>query len=1206
MVKPIFVRVILVGLFLTLAVQASEGQTPTINTLIGGGGATHTPAYTFAIGFDPAVAVDPGGNVYIADASHGSVYRVNLQTSTVTTLVGNGAAGNTVSLANPTGLAADGKGNLFIADATAGVVYRVATSGGTPQIVAGCGTVNNPACFPVLGTLGDGGPATSAFLSNPSSVSVDGNGNLFIADTSNDRIRRVNAATQTIMTIAGGGGTLGDGGPATSANLGSPSGVLVDSAGDIFIADSGNLRVREVCALPGGVCGAAGNIQTVVGSGIPNGALGDGGPATGATLVKPVGLAFDSNGNLYVADNGDNRVRFINMGSTAILLQGEAITVQPGNIQTLAGTGAAGYADYGGSGIVISAGHPYNCPFCAGDGGIASMDPLNGPAELAVSGSLLFVADSFNYRVRVVNIFNNNAQLASDEIETVAGDGLEDFVLDGSPTTDLQLIQPMAVSEDAESNVYVGENFPRVLEANAATGTTSTIAGNGIFGFPFAQSGNSPLSAQLQPPNGLFLDNFDDVFVSDGDGGLLGMNDGTVPHMVAGTIIQPGSFQSLGPSNFGYPGVAGTTGDNAGNLYFSETIYGSDVYGWPATAPAPQIVAGNGHGFMNPFGLPYPYTGGLGDNGPATNAQLGQVSGICLDAGGNLFITDLVTFLVRVVNTGSSAITVAGVTVPPGFINTIAGGGYQPPSNTLGHYYYTTAQVGDGGPATSAFVAPAGCFVDNLGNIFIADENDDRVRLVDHSTGIITTVAGSQDPGLAGDGGPPGGARLNFPTSIWGDQAGNLLISDAGNNRVREITGILPVPNADIISCQTCALANNTTSPPPAVVTLQNSGNAPLLMSTGPSLTDSKDFSISGSTCPVGFPGLKPQGTCIVSVTVPGGAVSKSASTNLVFHDNAYLSNANLSSGPTPDPVNAGQLSGYLQSVAISSTYTPPAPPSANFSPLTLTFTAVNVAQSISVTNSGSSVLNVSGVTVPVPFAFQSSPPPTSCSSAGAAFSLLPGASCNIYIVFTSASGVPPTNPVVTISDNTVLGTEAIPLLGYALVPTGATTFSISNSAPVTVNATFSLVGIAPTAGVNPVCVITPAGLDVNCTYNSTAQTITANVSIPSCVETGSSNVPKRNGGAGYLSLGVVGFALLLPWGRSRSKRLFLLITVALLSGVVCGMSACTSTNQISTSCVASVPPGTAFNLNVTANAATAGQFPSLTLTKDDVINVTQ
>jgi hypothetical protein len=736
-----------------------------------------------------------------------------------------------------------------------------------------------------------------------------------------------------------------------------------------------------------------------------------------------------------------------------------------------------------------------------------------------------------------------------------------------------------------------------------------TIAGNGILGLPAQGDGNSPLAAELQPPNGLFLDNLDDVIIADVTGGLQGINTGLTTRALYGTTVPGNTIQMLASATAGVVGVAS---DNAGNLYFNNELQ--------VVKPNPMtVVAGGLDGELYP-GYPVP-SGDLGDGGPATAAEFGTVTGLCLDASGNLFITDGYALDVRLVAIGSQA-TVGPVTVQPGNIDTIAGGGFQlPPSakprnpslypGAFDHSYYTADQIGDGGPATSAFVAPAGCFVDNLGNIFLADAGNDRIRKIDRSTGYISTVAGSQYPGFSGDGLPAGSATsLNFPNAIWGDQAGNLLISDSGNHRIREISGILPVPSASI-SCQSqsCSLTNDSSSP--AVTVVKNVGTAPLIMSTGPTLTDTTDFSVSASTCPHGLPGLAPNASCTVSVTAKGTAPagSKVASTNLVFYDNAYLSNTNGSSGPTPDPSYMGQWSGYQQQSDVI-TYTPPGPPTANFSPASLLFTAENAPLAVKVQNTSSAVLMVSSVTLPAAFAFETSPPSDSCSSAGAAFYLPPPSStnkgyCSVYIVFTGGMAV--NSAVVTISDNTTAGTMSIPVLGYALVPMGPTSFTIHNSAPAPVMATFSLAGIPSSASVTPDCSVTPAGLDVNCTYSSSNRTITATASIPSCVQTSKANSPAHGEGSRYISLGVVGLALLLPWRRSRRKRLLALMTVALLSYVVCGLSACGSTKSISSSCVASVPNGTTFNLNVTANPTeTSGQYPSLTLTTPDVISVAQ
>jgi sugar lactone lactonase YvrE len=1251
--KSTFAQVILVGFVFSLAVQSMPAQQPTINTVVGGGFYSLNKSATgFSVGNVTAVAVqvDSSGNlesIYVADSTHGSVYRIDTKTGVPTVVAGNGVPtsdagnptlGNSPVLAYPSGLAVDANGNLFVADSVLDVVFEVPTSGGAPQIVAGCGTPSNPACpVYVYPNIGDGGPAKIAALVGPSGVALDSAGDIFIAEYNSDRVREVCASSAGpcggagyITTVAGGGtgsGTvdlLGDGGPATNALLAGPSGVAVDSNGNLFIADMGGDRVREVCASSAGPCGGAGYITTVAGGG--TGALSDYGPATSATLLNPQDVALDSNGNLYIADTGNNRVLLVDLGPSNVDIYDEVL-IEHGEFQTIAGDGVPSYTGDGEPSLLTD---------------VDVISGLNYPQAVAYGGGLLFIADSANFVARAINVSNasryeggNSFNIDEGYIATVVGNGAADFIPGGADPNGFQLGTPLAVSEDAASNIYVGEVPPRVIEAISSASTVTGVAGTGTQRNP--DQGVVPgaaLSAQLVYPAGLFLDSSDDVFIADGLGGLdkvdvLAAGSPTIQQEV-GDITIPG-YPAYGFPSVSY-GIYGLTGENANSLYHSY----SPANPYASNQSFVVTPYNASYGSYSPPSGSYPFTPAeIGDNGPATEALFSRITGLCSDADGNLFVADDGTFLVRIVNTSSTAITVAGVTVSPGFINTIAGGGGTLPNPLPSglsldqyneHFYYTSEQLGDGGPATSALVTPAGCFVDNLGNIYIADEYNDRVRKVDGSTGNITTVAGGQYPGFSGDGNGASSASLNNPNAIWGDQAGNLLISDSGNHRIREIGGLLPVPGA-VVSCENCDnLGNATGSSTQATITitnqpvesLANTGIAPLVMSTGPTLTDSTDFTISASTCPVGPPGLAPNASCTVTVkptgTVPAGATEATA--NLVFYDNAYWSNTNGSSGPTPDPANLGQLSGYKQLEAATYTYTAP---TANFAPLSLVFTAENVPQPITVQNTSSVSLTVSSVSMPVNGQFAQTNPPSTppfnapnpgCSTFGTQtnFNVPPKTNCNIYVVFNPSLGAAVTNPVIMIADNATTGTQTIPVSGYALVPAppGATTFSISSSAPAPVNATFSLVGIPSGAGATPVCLIAPAGLDVNCTYNDSSQSITATVSIPSCVQTSKANVPAHRQGTRYLSIAVAAVILLLPWGRSSRRRLLALMTFALLFYLVSGLSACNSSKNTSQSCVVSVPAGTTFNLSVTANPTTAGQFPSLTLTAPDVINVTQ
>jgi uncharacterized protein (TIGR03437 family) len=299
----------------TLAVSCCAfGQAYTYTTVAG---TFASPGYTgdFALAtsaqlnYPWGVAVDTAGNVYIADSYNNVIRRVTASSGVITTVAGNGTQGysgdNVSALSTelnfPTGVAVDAAGNLYIADY---FNYRIRkVSNGVITTVAGTG---------VTGYGGDNGQATSALLGGPEGVAVDSAGNLYIADALNYRIRKVSGGI--ITTVAGNGtpGFSGDNGPATSAQLRTPYGVAVDSAGNLYIADTDNNRIREV---------SKGTIATVAGTGT-SGYSGDNGPATSAQLHSPWGVAVDSAGNLYVADLFNNAIRRISNGVIATVAGG--------------------------------------------------------------------------------------------------------------------------------------------------------------------------------------------------------------------------------------------------------------------------------------------------------------------------------------------------------------------------------------------------------------------------------------------------------------------------------------------------------------------------------------------------------------------------------------------------------------------------------------------------------------------------------------------------------------------------------------------------------------------------------------------------------------------------------------------------------------------------------------------------------------------
>jgi streptogramin lyase len=616
--------------------------------------------------------------------------------------------------------------------------------------------------------LGNGRPATQAVLQQPLGLAIDKQGNVYFADITNNLIRKIDEKKGTIDIYAGDGnpGNTGDGGLATKALLASPRNFRFDNADNGYILD-GYFTIRKVSKLTG-------FITTVVGSGqVPDSNIKEG-PALNATFLLPNDFTIDKQGNIYIVDRGTHTLR--------------KVTISTGIISVIAGNGKAGYA---------------------GDGGLAINSQLNRPTCVQVDDSSnIYIADASNYRIRKISAkdgiittiagdgtsgqVKNDTTLASfakignintlhvdkigniyfdfqagviKKIEkssglmyTIIGSGSTTFSGDGGPALSANINNPRSITTDTAGNIFIADyGNNRIRKVDASSSIINTIAGFGNFG---GDNGNAA-SALLNSPQGISLDKDGNVYIADRSNNRIrkiNASDGIITTLVGRSdntyTSRAGNPSSVPNIDFGLLGPMNALVDTTSGNLFIRSVF--EILKLTKTNNSISWYAGG--------------TGGsTSENIAATTAIISPNSEISIDKLGNIYTIE------------RSSHTIRRITASTGRINTVVNS-----SRTSGF-------SGDGGAAISAKISQPFCAAfDNVGNMYIGDLGNSRIRKVNASTGIITTIAGTGVSGFSGDNGLATEAQITIPYSIAVDNLNNIIFIDG--NRIRKInatTGII-------------------------------------------------------------------------------------------------------------------------------------------------------------------------------------------------------------------------------------------------------------------------------------------------------------------------------------------------------------------------------------------------------------------------------
>ncbi len=631
---------------------------------------------------------------------------------------------------------------------------------------------------------GDGGPALAAGI-DPFDVAVDTAGNLYISDFLNNRIRKVSATDQTITTLAGNG-LAGDGesGPANQAPLFGPNGVSVDGSGFVYFVDYYNNTVKKIDQVANKISVLAGTGD--FGFGEPQ-FDGDGGLATKAYLVYPYNTAVEANGNILID----------------CIIELWRVTVADGKIHFVAGSDSLGFG---------------------GDGTLASTAKFAQMTQVGTgpNGDVL-IADAGNYRIRRIH---NNV------VNTLVGTS----ILDNIPAASAFLNLPDGIIPDGKGGLYIADQNDNRVRQVLQNGNIANFAGSGV-------GGSS--AGQLHFPEGIAMDAQGAIYIADS------YNDRVMKMIPGGGLT--------------------------------------------------VVAGGNGTGYS-------------GDGSFAPRAKLSNPSSVAVDAAGNVYIADEFNAVIRMVDTNQVITTIAGTGVP-GF-------------------------SGDNNPAKQAKIATHDITLFG-GNLYLAEFSTHRIRKIDLTTKIISTVAGIGTPGFSGDGGSPLSAQLQFPLSVAFDAAGAMYIADEGNSVVRRISGstITTIAGNQKVQFNSDFGTALGVSIDPTRVTVDSAGNiyitdqlndrirvlqpqtaTKLVISSGNNGSGPAGSSVNIAVKVTDAASL-PVGGALVNFTVTGGSAALLASSATTIGDGTATMQVTF--GPTPGPVTITAASPGLTTVTFSLTGMP-------------------------------------------------------------------------------------------------------------------------------------------------------------------------------------------------------------------------------------------------------------------------------------------